>query len=156
MKENLIIVGDYNRIDFLYVARVMHEHYNIYFLEYTHGGEIKSCQYKKWGKAIFWGDYKDAIDLVDQIKPKMVVFYFIETFNHVALNVTCRYKGIRTYHMEHGIRNYEMLQANFEVFIKNEQYKKLWILMRQHKIELNSVNNPTSFGCFAFGNNVKK
>ena len=51
----------------------------------------------------------------------------------------------------------EMLKANFEVFIQNEQYKKLWILMRQHKIELNSISKPSSFGCFAFGSsNVKK
>jgi hypothetical protein len=112
VKNNIIIVGDYNRKDFLYVASVMHGYYNIFFLEYTHPNEVISDQYKKWGKAIFWGDYKSAFVLLDDIKPKIVLFYFIETFNHVALNATCRYKGIRTFHIEHGIRNYEMLQSN--------------------------------------------
>ena len=150
MKENLIIVGDYNRSDFLYVARVMHEHYNIYFLEYTHEAEIISDQYKKWGKAIFWGDYKDALDLVDQIKPKMVVFYFIETFNHVALNVTCRYKGIRTYHMEHGIRNYEMLQANIN-HIAGQRKLTLADMLRKLKDIRSRVK-----GRFFFQNTVAK
>lgn len=114
MKDNIIIVGDYNRNDFLYVASVIHEYYNVFFLEYTHPAEILSDHYKEYGKAIFWGDYKSAFHLVDDIEPKIVLFYFIETFNHVALNVTCKHKGIKTFHIEHGVRSYELLKANID------------------------------------------
>lgn len=122
MKENVLIVGDYNREDFLYVAKVIHEDFNVYFLEYTHRNEIKSDHYKKWGQAIFWGQFKDAFELLEVVKPKWVLFYFIESFNHVALNVTCKYVGVKTYHMEHGIRSYELLESNInQRIIKNEK-----------------------------------
>lgn len=90
----------------------MYQDYNIYFLEYTHKGELGANQYSAFGKAIFWGGYKNAFDLLEQIKPKFVIFYFIESYNHVALNVCCKHTGVKTFHMEHGIRNYEMLQEN--------------------------------------------
>lgn len=114
MKDNVIIVGDFNRKDFLYAASIIHECYNIYFLEFTNREEITSNHYKDLGKAIFWGEFKNAIELIDKIKPIMVLFYFIETYNHVALNVACKYKGVKTFHIEHGIRDYEMLQANID------------------------------------------
>jgi hypothetical protein len=113
--EKIIIVGDYNRDDFLYVGKLMQGSYAIYFLDHLSEKEITSFNYKKWGKALFWKDYKDALDLIDTVNPTKVLFYFIESFNHVALNVACKCKGIKTFHLEHGIRNYEVL----EKFIKD-------------------------------------
>lgn len=106
--ENILIIGDYNREDFLFIGKLLHEKSNIYFLEYSQEKELTSSNYKKWGKAIFWKNFKDAFDLLDKIKPSKVLFYFIESFNHVALNVACKYWGIKTYHIEHGIRYYEI------------------------------------------------
>ena len=36
------------------------------------------------------------------------MFYFIESFNHVALNVACKFRGVKTLHIEHGIRYFEI------------------------------------------------
>ncbi len=120
-KGTVIIVGDYNRTDFLYIAQIIHQYYDIYFLEYTHKAEITSEQYKEYGQSVFWGQYKNALAMIDQIKPNMVLFYFIESFNHVALNVACKFAGVKTFHIEHGIRNYEVLEANLNQIIENEK-----------------------------------
>lgn len=113
MKQNIIIVGDYSREDFLFVAKQLLGYFNFYFLEYADQGEIKSNYYSSYGKAIFWKDFSSSFDLVDKIKPKAVLFYFIETYNHVALNVTCKHLGIKTFHLEHGVRNYKIQELIF-------------------------------------------
>lgn len=69
---------------------------------------------------------------MDLIKPQKVIFFFIESFNHVALNVACKVKNIPTYHLEHGVRfsvqfyqklnqqfNHEKNPASFISGIKN-------------------------------------
>src|SRR5690606_35376467 len=45
--------------------------------------------------------------LLDKIKPYKVIFFFIESYNHVALNVACKQRNIITYHLEHGVRDFE-------------------------------------------------
>lgn len=112
-KQSLIIIGDFNRTDFLYVAKILKNNYNVYFLEYTLKSEIKRDEYKQYGEAIFWSDFTSAQDLINKINPAKVLFYFIETFNHVAVNVACKVAGIKTYHIEHGIRSHEFLKIDF-------------------------------------------
>lgn len=114
-KQSLIIVGDFNRSDFLYVAKILKDNYNIYFLEYTLKLEIERDEYKQYGEAIFWSDFNSAQDLINKIKPAKVLFYFIETFNHVAVNVACKVAGIKTYHIEHGIRSHDFLKIDFSI-----------------------------------------
>lgn len=114
-KQSLIIVGDFNRTDFLYVAKILKDNYKIYFLEYTLKSEIERDEYKQYGEAIFWSDFISAQDLINKIKPVKVLFYFIETFNHVAVNVACKVAGIKTYHIEHGIRSHEFLKMDFSI-----------------------------------------
>ncbi len=105
-KENILIVGDYCREDFLMPFDQVKDCLNLYFIEYTSKDELRNSDYKKYGTAIFWKDFSDAYDLLRKIKPNKVLFYFIETYNHVALNVASKSSGIKTYHLEHGIRNY--------------------------------------------------
>lgn len=99
----------------------MHKDFNIYFLEFTSKREIKTTYYREYGKVLFWSDFNNAFHLLDNIKPSTVLFYFIETYNHVALNVTCKYKSIPTFHLEHGIRNYEMLRVNINSIINQKR-----------------------------------
>jgi hypothetical protein len=114
-KQSLIIVGDFNRTDFLYVAKILKEDYRIYFLEYTVKSEIERDEYQQYGGAIFWSSFNSAQDLITKIKPVKVLFYFIETYNHVALNLACKLAGIKTYHIEHGIRSHEFLKIDFSI-----------------------------------------
>jgi hypothetical protein len=106
--NKIIVVGDYSREDFCLVGKILKDDFEIIFLEYLSETEVKNSPYKKWGRAIFWKDYKSAVQMIDEIRPAFVLFYFIESFNHVALNVACRFRGIKTFHIEHGIRYFEI------------------------------------------------
>jgi len=111
MKRSVIVVGDYNREDFSSIGDLLCDRFEVYFLEYLDESHVWGNAYKKWGKAVYWKDYKSAHDLLDALDPAFVIFYFIESLNHVALNVSCRHKGVRTFHLEHGIRHYEIQKS---------------------------------------------
>jgi hypothetical protein len=144
MESNLLIVGDYNRKDFLYAAEVLHRHFKIYFIEFLDKSEIKSFSYSKWGKEIFWKDYKDAVDLLEKLKPQKVLFYFIESLNHVALNVACKYLRIRTYHIEHGVRNYSYQNKNKKIDNKTGK-PLLFDVFKKLKNSQNRIKNRRFF-----------
>ncbi len=77
---------------------------DFYFLYYTSAIEETNNAYKKMGKAIYWAGFEDTFDLLHSIKPIKVIFLYIESYNHVVLNLACRQAGIATYHLEHGLR----------------------------------------------------
>lgn len=104
MKRKLLLVGDYNRNDFIYVAKLLAKEVEFYFIEFLNNKDLKNNDCLQYGKVIYWKDYKSAYDLLEKLKPEKVLFYFIESFNHVALNVACKVNQITTYHLEHGLR----------------------------------------------------
>lgn len=104
MKRTIILVGDYNRNDFNYIAKELRGEIDFYFLEYLNPGRIKNKDVYTMGTPIFWKDFHDACEMIEKIKPEKVLFYFIETYNHVALNVACKVKKIPTFHIDHGLR----------------------------------------------------
>lgn len=103
-KERIILVGDYTREDFLFVAKLLKAEADFFFIEFLNKKELVSWKHREYGKEIFWKDFSDAFDLLEKIQPSCIVFYFLEAYNHVALNVAARMKGISTYHLEHGVR----------------------------------------------------
>ena len=104
MKMKVLLVGDYNRNDFLYVARLLHSRIDFFFIEFMNQHFLRNKECLKYGRVIYWKDYKDAYDLLNKVCPEKVIFYFIESYNHVALNVAAKASGIPTYHLEHGLR----------------------------------------------------
>ncbi|KAA9327392.1 polysialyltransferase family glycosyltransferase [Adhaeribacter soli] len=104
-KQTLLIVGDYNRNDFLSMFDDLKDSFNFYFIEFASEAEVTSFKFKEYGQNVFWKDFTDAYDLLEQLKPSKVVYFFIESYNHVALNVACKAKGVSTYILEHGFRN---------------------------------------------------
>jgi hypothetical protein len=104
MKKRILLVGDYNRSDFLYPAKLLHSEVDFYFIEFVNEHFLKNKECLEYGFVIYWKNYKDAYDLLDKIRPEKIVFYFIESFNHVALNVAAKSGKIPTYHLEHGLR----------------------------------------------------
>lgn len=110
--NTVLIVGDYNRSDFLYPAKMFHQQIRFYFIEHLNEKCINNKEALQYGKVIFWKDFSDAYDLIEKIAPSCIVFYFLEAYNHVALNVAARMKGIPTYHLEHGVRFF-VEEANF-------------------------------------------
>ena len=118
MKQRILFVGDYNRNDFLYAAKLIHKEVDVFFIEYLNKSKITNKDYAEYGTALFWKDFKSAYALIDKIKPQKVIFYFIESYNHVALNVACKVKKIPTIHLEHGIRFSVAFYRNLYLSIK--------------------------------------
>jgi len=111
MKKRILFVGDFNRADFQYAAKLIKDDTDIFFIEYLNEKAITGSEYRQYGKALFWKDYRSAFDLLGKIKPSKVIFYFLESYNHIALNVACKLNGITTYHLEHGMRCYKRYNA---------------------------------------------
>jgi len=103
-KLNILYVGNYNRKDYLDMLSKCREDFNFFFLEFASPQEVKSNYYKTYGTCIFWKDFRDAFDLLEKIKPTKVIFLFIETYNHVALNLACKAIKLPTFQLEHGLR----------------------------------------------------
>ncbi|GAB3530533.1 hypothetical protein GCM10027443_11350 [Pontibacter brevis] len=120
-KANLLVVGDYNRKDFLELFRSCRQDFNFYFLEYASKKEVADEAYKVYGKAIFWGDFKNVNELLLHIQPQKVVFFFIESYFHVILNLACKERGIFTYLMDHGIRDL-YIHLRFEQHLIKQTY----------------------------------
>ena len=119
MKDRILLVGDYNRTDFLYPARALHTEVDFFFIEHSTQRFVKNSECAKYGKVLFWKDFKSAYELLNKIRPNKVIFYFIESYSHVALNVACKSTGVPTYHLEHGVR------FSLEYYNRiNEQLKK--------------------------------
>jgi hypothetical protein len=125
MMNRILIVGDYNRSDFLYPAKLFDKRIGVYFIEHLNSKYVESKEVLQYGKVIFWKDFSDAYDLLDKIAPCSIVFYFLEAYNHVALNVAARMKGIPTYHLEHGVRFFFEGTANFNYDTPKPLLKKL-------------------------------
>ncbi|KAA3436584.1 polysialyltransferase family glycosyltransferase [Rufibacter hautae] len=127
-KPNLLVVCDYNRKDFLDLFKVCKQDFNFYFIEYASKNEVKNEAYKEYGQILFWKDYNDAFDLLDKINPCKVIFFFIESYNHVALNVACKERSIITCHLEHGFRDYELKASLEKITSLHKTKKHLYLL----------------------------
>jgi hypothetical protein len=71
---------------------------------------------KKFGLSnssiIYWGDFRSPYQLLDTVRPDLVVFHDIEAFNQIALNIAARNRNIRTLVLQHGFRgDYEITNA---------------------------------------------
>src|SRR5690606_6600082 len=114
------------------------------FIEFTSSSELNNNLFENYGKNIFWKDYYNAFDLLNKIRPNKVVFFFIESYNHVALNVACKELGIPTYHLEHGIRNYEFVK------IKSENKTLLKASLNNKEEIKNLITKSDRFKTFLF------
>ena len=107
-KPSLLVVGDYTRKDFLENFVKLREYFQLYFIEYSYPGELRNQLFKEYGSALFWKDFVSAQHLLRKIRPKAVVYFFIEALNHIALLNACKAAAVKTYHLEHGLRDLEL------------------------------------------------
>src|SRR5690606_4783629 len=77
---------------------------DLYFLVYTSTQEETNTYYQQYGEAIYWSEFKSAQQLLNKLHPDKVVFLYIESYNHVVLNLACREAGVPTFMLEHGLR----------------------------------------------------
>lgn len=133
MKIKILLVGDYNRSDFLFVAKQLHKQAKFYFIEYLNKKELKNEECLKYGDVLFWKDFSDAYDLLENINPDKVLFYFIESYNHVALNVAAKIMNVPTYHLEHGLRGSVSFSKNISGSVKRSPKKNILRLMKNNQ-----------------------
>src|SRR5437867_3314066 len=61
---------------------------------------------------VYWSDFHSPYQLLDEVKPDLVIFHDIEAFNQIALNIAAKNRNIRTYVLQHGFRgDYEITNA---------------------------------------------
>ncbi|RAU82220.1 alpha-2,8-polysialyltransferase family protein [Pontibacter arcticus] len=103
-KPKILFIGDYCRTDYVSLLKDAKNDIYLYFLFYTSPKEETNHGYQAYGQAIYWKNFKDVFALLHQIRPHKVVFLYIESYNHVILNLACRQLNIPTYLLEHGLR----------------------------------------------------
>ncbi|PRY11557.1 hypothetical protein CLV24_1102 [Pontibacter ummariensis] len=101
---NILFIGNYSRLDYLSLLKDSRGHCRFTFLFYASPKEEKNTTYKKYGEAIYWQDFTSADQLLSAVTPSKVVFLYIESYNHVLLNLACQKATIPTYLLEHGLR----------------------------------------------------
>jgi len=124
-KPNILIVGPYTRYDYLEQFNASKHDFNFFFLEFVSPREESNKQYLNYGKAVYWSDFRNAFELLEYVKPLKVLFIFIESYNHVALNAACQVRGVHTFIIDHGILD---VNINFRLnahFSKQVTYKSL-------------------------------
>ena len=107
--NNYLIIGDYLRKDLLVPFQGMKTKCNLFFLEYYQQENVINDNYKEYGKIIFWKEFKNAFQLIETNKIDKIIFYAFESYNHIAIRAAAKQLNVKTYHLEHGFRNYDNL-----------------------------------------------
>lgn len=74
------------------------------FRHFPDGKEPAYMRNRPGVSVIYWGQYATPYALLQQVKPDLVVFADLESFNQIALNIAARNRGISTCVLQHGFR----------------------------------------------------
>ncbi|MBK7816529.1 MAG: hypothetical protein IPJ60_02595 [Sphingobacteriaceae bacterium] len=107
-RGKMLIVADYCRADFVNYFTGIESEFDLYFFYYNYKEEIKKDIQLKFGHIEFYHSYTNAFEILKKINPIKVLFFDIETYNQIALLAACKEKNIKTYHVEHGFRDYDI------------------------------------------------
>lgn len=135
MKRILIII-DYNQSYLEPFVQILHEEAEVFLINFAYENEVKSDYFLRFGKFIFWKDFRNAQDLIEKIKPNKVIFFELETLNQVALNVVCKKKKIQTVFCDHGLQDIRVNEQHESISHSNHSNLKLF------KIRKHLNNNP--------------
>ena len=122
MLDNILIIGDYSRKDILSPFKLLIGKINMYFLTYYSAKELPSRDASQYGTILFWNEYSSGLELIKKLKIKKIIFYEYETFNNIALRAAAKQLGIRCYHLEHGYRDYGLVN---KVHKNKQKVKKI-------------------------------
>lgn len=101
----LLILGiDMNRNDLLKYFIPLKDKAFCYFLENFSPEEVRTSVASDIGEIIYWRDFRDAIELLEQVKPDKVVYALIDNYYHFALLFASRERNIPVVYVDHGIR----------------------------------------------------
>jgi hypothetical protein len=105
-KPAILVTGTIDRPDILSMFRDVAGRTALTFVEYYFNWGIESHPeyFEAYGPLRFWHEFRHANDLLDQLRPDRIVFFYISSLNQVALKVAAQQRGIPTLHLEHGFR----------------------------------------------------
>lgn len=101
MKPVIIFNFGYNRKGWIAPIESLKDSIEIVYLYYINKAE-EQLSYTRH-RVIYWNDYENANQLLDDIKPDKVVFMGLESGLGILLNFKARQKQIPTYILQHGI-----------------------------------------------------
>jgi hypothetical protein len=113
-KPAILVTGTIDRPDILSMFRDVTDSVSLTFVEYYFNWGIK-CRpehFKAYGPLRFWDEFRHANDLLDQLRPDRIVFFYISSLNQVALKLAAQARGIPTLHLEHGARQSYSVSAD--------------------------------------------
>ncbi|MCR6722486.1 MAG: hypothetical protein NVV59_19835 [Chitinophagaceae bacterium] len=63
---------------------------------------------------VSFADYKSPYKLLDDVQPDRILFFNINAFTHIGLNLAAKNRGIPTYIMHHAIFHSDLIERNRE------------------------------------------
>lgn len=116
-KKKILINWDYSRKDLLAPILKLVDEFDLIFIYFKTATEY--VYDNKTIEIIHWSDFSSPYILLSAIKPDKVVFCDIESFHQLALNIACKNNGIKTYHLEHGLKDPDEISLAFDDYKKN-------------------------------------
>lgn len=138
--RSFLVVGDYNRQDFIMPFFNLPSSIKLYFIEHPDQSFVKNdIVLPINSEIIYWKDYSDAFHLLRQIQVEKIFYYFIEAYNHAALRVAASELGINNVHVEHGLR--------FNMHVPIISASKNGNISKPSPISINRIKNFSFFIC---------
>lgn len=102
----VLVVGALDRPDIIKMFDDVRDSVQLHFLEYfyNYGVPTDVRHYASYGRVHFWHEYRHAGELLDEIKPDRIVFFYLTSLGQVALRAVARDRKIPALHLEHGFR----------------------------------------------------
>jgi len=94
----------FNRKDILKTFEPISKEADVFFIENFKPEDITNSYIYSLGNVLFWNQYKDAFQLLEEVKPDKLVFVLLDNYYHFALYAAAKKKSIPILYLDHGIR----------------------------------------------------
>jgi hypothetical protein len=121
--KTILLVWGYDRKGWIAPFEELREEFNFVYLRFiSPSNEPRSFTNER---KIYWSDYKNAYEVLEDVKPDKVVFMSISTGLDIALNIACKNKNICTFILQHGMfttyDDYRQREIKYKSLSKTEE-----------------------------------
>ena len=111
MVNNILIIGEYSRKDLLAPFELLKEKTNMFFLTYFSFEHLPNQNANEFGSVVFWNEFSSGFDLLTKLDIHKVIFYEYESYNNIALRAAAKQLEIICCHLDHGLKDYNILKG---------------------------------------------
>lgn len=137
MKEKILLVWGYYRKDWTSLFEKTSVEFDYTYLFWIYREQDVTVAPTS-GQVAYWGDFKNAYQIIEKHQPKKVVFMSIDNLHTIALTIACKRMQIPTYVLQHGV--YHPL-SNYLTLEGIKQQKKSTQLLNNSKLTATRVRN---------------